>query len=117
MKVGIIGSRSFKNFELMFRIIHTLHDSYGDNLLIISGGAYGTDRLAVDMALANGIETKIIKPDFSNGYNVKQYFIRNDKIIQMSDMIIALWDKKSKGTKYVIDRCKSICKPIEVIEY
>ena len=31
---------------------------------------------------------------------------RNPQIIEYADVVIAFWDGKSKGTKYVIDNCK-----------
>ena len=40
---------------------------------------------------------------------------RNDKIIEYADEIIAFWNGKSKGTEYVIKKCKNINKKIKII--
>ena len=37
-----------------------------------------------------------------------------DIIIEKSDIVFAFWDEKSRGTKYVIDKCKKIKHPIRV---
>ncbi len=39
---------------------------------------------------------------------------RNLQIIDYSDLVIAFWDGTSRGTKYVIDNCKRIGKPIKI---
>ncbi len=33
---------------------------------------------------------------------------------EYADAVIAFWDGKSKGTKYVIDRCKKVNKDIKI---
>lgn len=90
--------------------------TYND-LLIVSGGANGADSIAEFVASRFEIKTEIIKPDFSNGYDVRKYFERNDKIIDKCDKIIAFWDGFSRGTGYVINRCKLLDKDLEVIRY
>lgn len=42
---------------------------------------------------------------------------RNLEIIAYADMIIAFWDGKSYGTKYVIDKCKKQGIPVKVYLY
>lgn len=39
---------------------------------------------------------------------------RNEKIVETADLIIALWDGKSRGTKYVIDHAKKLEKRVEI---
>lgn len=92
-----------------------LIDRFGRNITIVTGGANGVDSIAEYIAKVNNIRTEIITPDFSIGYDVKQYFIRNDKIIDESDLIIAVWNGSSHGTRYVIQQCKNKNKKCEVI--
>ena len=35
-------------------------------------------------------------------------------VIRQSDMVLAFWDGKNKGTKYLIDRCSDLGIPIRV---
>lgn len=47
-------------------------------------------------------------------YGRRAPLVRNDLIIDYADAVIAFWDGKSKGTKYVIDRCKKVNKDIKI---
>ncbi|MCL2196795.1 MAG: DUF2493 domain-containing protein [Treponema sp.] len=107
MKLAIIGSRSIENLNL---------DEYIKEKpdVIISGGAKGVDTIAWKWALENHIEIIVHRPDYNlNGKHAA--LKRNDIIIDEADKIIAFWDGKSTGTKYVIDRAKKLNKPVEVI--
>ena len=97
MKVAIIGSRDFNNYELLAK---TLDDFTID--MIVSGGAKGADTLAERYALLHDIEILIFKPDYklySRGAPLK----RNFQIVDASDIVLAFWDGKSRGTKHAID--------------
>lgn len=72
---------------------------------IISGGAKGADSLAEQYANLNNIDTIIFKPDWSIGKGAAA--IRNIKIVENSDIIIAFWDGVSKGTRMTIDMAAS----------
>jgi len=37
------------------------------------------------------------------------------QIIAYADEVLAFWDGTSRGTKYVIDNCRKINKPVTVI--
>ena len=39
---------------------------------------------------------------------------RNISIIENADVVLAFWDGKSRGTKFVIDRCRELGKKIKV---
>jgi len=79
---------------------------------LVSGGARGVDKHAEEFAEANGIPIEIIRP--INPANKLDYLFRNIEIITKADKIIAFWDGKSKGTKFVIDYAKARGKDIEV---
>lgn len=74
---------------------------------LIHGGANGVDSAAQDWAKENNIETEVFEPDYDK-YNGKIAPLkRNDTMIEKSDKIIAIWDGKSSGTKYVISNAPS----------
>jgi len=100
MKIGVIGSRSFKDYSLLESTLNKVSDRLIISA-IISGGAKGADSLAESYANRNGIETIVFKPDWSIGKSAAA--IRNQKIVENSDIIIAFWDGISKGTKMTID--------------
>lgn len=105
MKVAIIGSRNLKvNLD-----IHIPKDA----TLIISGGANGIDRLAEEYADKHRISKLIIKPEYDK-YGKTAPLVRNKKIVDSADMVIAFWDGQSRGTSNVIEYAKSVGKRLIV---
>lgn len=100
MNVGVIGSRSFKDYNLLEETLNKLEISK-----IISGGSIGADTLAEHYANNHDIELVIFKPDWSIGKVASA--IRNQKIVDNSDMIVVFWDGHSKGTKMTIRMAES----------
>ena len=86
MKLSVIGSRTFENYEMLVNEILKLNLNISS---VISGGAKGADTLAERQA--------------------------NENIIESCEYCLAFWDDKSKGTKFSIDLCKKLKKPIKVV--
>ena len=106
MKVAVIGSRTIK-------IINMEKYLPEDVTEIISGGAKGVDTSARNYALKNNIKLAEILPDYDK-YGKVAPLKRNDIIVDISDLVIAFWDGKSRGTKYVIDYCNKNHKELRV---
>lgn len=111
MKIAISGSRNFKDQNKIDEVL----DKYKDVCtLIIHGGCENSaDTLSEVWAQKNKIKTEIIKPDYIKYPNKSAPVIRNKIIVHKADMLIAFWDKVSKGTKSTIDF--AIKKEIETI--
>ena len=106
MKVAIIGSRNLG--------VIGLENFLPENVTeIVSGGARGIDTCARDYANANGIKLTEFLPDY-NRYGRGAPLKRNLEIIAYADAVLAFWDGRSHGTKYVIDNCKKQGVPIKV---
>lgn len=95
MKVAIIGSRQLEIENLSEYIPLTTTE-------IVSGGAKGIDTCAKKYAISANIKLTEFLPDYSK-YGKSASLYRNLKIIAYADEIIAFWDGKSHGTKFVID--------------
>ena len=106
MKVAIIGSRSL-NINNMKKYLNKDIDE------IITGGAKGIDSCAKLYAEQNNIKITEILPEYSI-YGKAAPIIRNKVIVALADKVIAFWDGKSKGTKFVIEHCKKTNKEIMV---
>lgn len=99
IKIAVIGSRKFNNYEFLCSILN----KYKENIfLLVSGGAKGADSLGEKWANENNIKTLIIKPNWEK-FGRSAGFIRNKDIVDESDMVIAFWNGKSKGSKNTID--------------
>lgn len=94
MKVMVAGSRG----------LSVPIDKYmpPETTLIISGGAFGIDRCAEVYAKKMNIPIKIIRPDYKT-HGKKAPLVRNEEMVDMADLVIAIWDGHSRGTKYTID--------------
>lgn len=113
MKVGIVGSRSFSNLEILQNILKT---HLIPNDIIVSGGAIGVDKLAEEFAKSNGFKTHIYLPNWKI-YGKSAGFIRNKQIVDNSDYIIAIWNGSSKGTKHSIDLAKGQGKTVFIYDF
>ena len=105
MKVAIIGSRNLG--------VIGLENFLPENVTeIVSGGAKGIDTCAREYANANGIKLTEFLPNYKR-YGRGAPMKRNLEIIAYADFVLAFWDGKSRGTKYVIDNCKKQGVPIK----
>jgi hypothetical protein len=111
MKLAIVGSRSFNNYNLLKDTIN----KYDNIKLIINNSAIGADKLAEQYAKEYNIETKIYLPDW-NKYGKKAGPIRNELIIKDCDIVIAFWDGESRGTLNSINIAKTLNKKLELIK-
>jgi hypothetical protein len=111
MKVAVIGSRNFNNYELVKETLTNL-----DITLLISGGAKGADSLGERYATENNISTLIFKPDWKR-YGRGAGMIRNTDIVNNSDIVVAFWDGTSKGTLDSIRKVEKLNKGLMIIKY
>ncbi len=107
MKVAVIGSRNL-------RIINLKKYLPDDTTEIVSGGARGVDQSAREYAYDNNIPLKEFFPDYDS-YGRLAPLKRNILIIEYADKVLAFGDGKSHGTKFVIESCKKLSKPIKII--
>lgn len=106
MKVAVIGSRNL-NVTYLSRFLPD------DVTEIVSGGAKGIDTCARNYALDHGIKYTEFLPKYSI-YGKTAPLKRNIEIIKYSDLVLAFWDGKSHGTKFVIDICRQSDVPIRI---
>lgn len=107
MKTAIIGSRGIKNIYDFSPYLPEGTDE------IVSGGAVGVDTCAKIYASKHGIKLTEFLPDYDS-FGKSAPHIRNDQIIDYADCVVAFWDKSSRGTKSVIDKCRQRGKKIIV---
>ncbi|MEG0894176.1 MAG: hypothetical protein RSE93_00545 [Oscillospiraceae bacterium] len=109
LKLAIVGSRNSKDLSVD-EICECIPK---DCVLIISGGASGVDSLAKEASLLKEIPIKEFFPNYTT-YGRKAPLIRNQKIVDEADEVLAFWDYKSRGTKSVILYCLKHQKPVHV---
>lgn len=100
MKTAVIGSRNI--------IINNIGDYLPQNTTeIVSGGARGVDSCARAYALKHNIKLTEFLPEYEK-FGRSAPLKRNLQIIGYSDIVLAFWDGRSRGTKFVIDNCRKM---------
>lgn len=106
MKVAVVGSRNLT--------INNLGDYLPKATTeIVSGGARGIDRCAREYAKSHNIKLTEFLPEYER-YGRSAPIKRNLQIIRYADIVLAFWDGKSHGTRFVIETCKNENVPIKV---
>ncbi len=125
MKIIIAGGRNANDYLMVKKAIE---ESKFNIQEIISGGAKGADSLGEKYAKENNIKLTIFKAEWKNinvsevlvkhnsygPYNALAGHIRNRKMGDYGDGLIAIWDGRSKGTKNMIDYVKKLNKKIYI---
>ena len=109
MKVGVIGSRTFKDYELLKKTLASFEITQ-----IISGGASGADTLAEWYAFEKKIPLKVFRPDWKK-FGKRAGFLRNTDIVKNSEHVIAFHNGESRGTMDSIQKAKDLGIPVTVI--
>lgn len=107
MRVAVIGSRNLRIDDLGAYLP-------GEVTEIVSGGARGIDTSARLYAKAHAIRLVEFLPDYAR-YGRAAPLRRNLQIIAYADLVLAFWDGKSRGTKFVIDQCGKQGVPVNIV--
>lgn len=115
MKLIISGSRNFFDYVILEREVNLfiLNQTDFDGIEIVSGGAYGADKLGEAFAKKMKYKLTVFKPDWGLGKAAGP--IRNSQMANYATHCICFWDGKSKGTKNMIELCKRNSIPYKVI--
>ena len=107
MKLLIVGSRSIKEYNLEKYIPK-------ETAMIITGGAGGIDSLAEKYADQKRLSKLILRPQY-NLYGKFAPLKRNEKMVELCDMALIVWDGCSKGTNYTLNYCNKTGKKVILI--
>lgn len=113
MKLAIVGSRDFTDYETMCSFIEKKFD-LAEIDTIVSGGAKGADALAEKYARDNHLKL-IVKPAEWNKYGRAAGPERNKLIVEEADAIVAFPTASSKGTRSTIKLAEDVGKRLEVL--
>lgn len=118
MKLGIVGSRNFHDYDSFIKNVNEILIHWNVNLYyfneIASGGCEGTDKLAEKLAHNYNIKTRIFYPDW-NQFGRAAGPIRNSQIVEHSDYLIAFVAKDSIGTLDTIKKAQAKGIPLIIV--
>lgn len=117
-RVIIAGTRDFSDYQLLRDKCDAILSSkrQDSNIIIVSGTARGADRLGERYARERGFQLRRFPADWEL-YGKSAGHIRNAKMADNADALIAFWDGESKGTKNMIDNARRKGLAVRVIQY
>lgn len=102
MKVIIAGIRTLENYEAVKAAVRKSGFEIEE---VVSGCANGADKLGEKWAFENGLPIKRFPADWDrNGKAAGP--IRNRKMAEYADALIAIWDDMSPGTRNMIHEAR-----------
>jgi len=123
LKVIIAGSRGitgdfYDSLDSLLRKLSSVISIFYDRKTIIgeivSGGARGADKLGEQWALNNDISIIKFLPDWGL-YGKSAGYRRNVEMANYADILVALWDGKSRGTNHMVNIMKDKNEPVIVL--
>ena len=105
-RVAVVGSRGIGSADLRKYIPE-------DAAIILSGGARGVDRLAEAYAREHGLGLEVLLPDYEL-FGKTAPLIRDRQIVDKADLVVAIWDGKSPGTRYTVEYAKAQGVPVRL---
>lgn len=114
IRLIVAGSRGLNDYQTVKTAIDDLASRGMVISAIIEGTALGVDRLASRYAVEHGIENIRVPAEW-NLYHRGAGVVRNRKMAEMGDALLALWDGKSRGTRDMIKAANSVGIPVTVV--
>lgn len=107
LKVIVAGSRSIKDYEKVKKAIEevdwlTKAKDIDKMFELVSGGADGVDKLGESYARENGIPIERFEAEWDK-HGKRAGPLRNGKMAEYADALIAVWDGESTGTDSMIN--------------
>jgi len=114
--VGVVGSRTFNHKPWLFSVLDYYHTTYGIRE-IVSGGAIGADTFGEEWAKLKQIEKLTIWLAQWDKFGKSAGFIRNPKIVESSEIVIAFLTPTSTGTHNTIDYATTKGTPVIICKH
>jgi hypothetical protein len=114
MKLIIAGSRTLTDYSWMETKLNNVLANTQEDVVVISGGAKGADKLGERYAKTRGFDVIIMPADWDT-HGKKAGYLRNKQMAQECTHAVIFWDGESPGSKHMIDICQKLNIPNRVI--
>ncbi len=109
MKVIIAGSRDITDKKLVADAVRSFQ-RIGMITEIVCGEARGVDAIGKQIAEAMKVPVKSFPADWDH-YGKRAGYIRNKEMAMYGDVLVAVWDGQSRGTRMMIEIMNEVGKP------
>jgi hypothetical protein len=83
----------------------------------LHGGAIGFDTQVENFAKANGIETRVVTPNYKLYGSKQAPLVRDCQMVEMADLVVACYDgRRNGGTAYTLRYARSEGKKVRVFQ-
>lgn len=113
MKLLVAGSRTCPYEGLVNSQILLMRQQYPAISEIVEGGATGVDRFARVYALHNDLDIRTFQADWDR-YGKSAGPIRNVEMANYADLMLLVWDGKSRGSRHMLNTFQELNKPYRV---
>jgi hypothetical protein len=111
MRVAIVGSRRFAEPQRVSDYVRALPPRAS----IITGSSSGVDAEVTRAARAKGIPVQVMPASFEELSDAgRSAAVRNQRLIDACDVLVAFWDGTSKGTRSTVERALDSGKEVHV---
>jgi len=117
VKVCIAGSRDWNNYEQLEEMMDKVLETYHINSIecIISGTAYGGDKLGEKWANNHNIPIKQFPADWFK-HGKKAGYLRNLEMADIADILVICIKRKSKGSTHMAKTMADMGKPVYLLQ-
>ena len=115
LKVIIAGSRTFDDYELLKQKCDLFLKQHSD-IEIVSGNAKGADKLGELYAKEKRYKIKQFIPDWKQ-HGKQAGIIRNIDMGDYANALIAFWNGRSRGTKFMIEYAEKKGLQVRVVRF
>jgi hypothetical protein len=103
INITVGGCRDFNDYGYIFGCLDQYLQKLDDNdITFISGRCSGVDTAAERYAEEKGFKTLLFPAEWDK-YGKAAGPIRNKKMVEAADIVIAFWDGRSRGTRSLIE--------------
>ena len=115
VNVCVVGSRSLRDAAVVKRVLDRLGNvpliADATSVQFICGCAQGADTLGQQWAEQHQYKTFLYPPDYEAYKGQPRHvapFRRNIEMAKVTDIVIAFWDGKSRGTQHMLNTCADL---------
>lgn len=112
----IAGGRDFDNYEALKKSADFMLSKKKCEIEIVCGMARGADTLGEKYAKERGYKVNYYPAEWKK-YKNRAGMIRNEKMAQNADALLAFWDGSSHGTKNMIETAQKYKLSVRVKRY
>jgi predicted Rossmann fold nucleotide-binding protein DprA/Smf involved in DNA uptake len=109
-RLGIVGSRHFPDLDRVAAYVRGLPAGAS----LVTGSASGVDAMVARVARERGLPVRVIGASFEEAADAGAAATRNQRFVDLCDVLVAFWDGSSSGTRRTVERALDAGREVHV---